>query len=102
MALRGRVGAVAVEDTNEWRLLAEGGAMRLRDWSIAERAGLAGGAPGAWQPDPAALPNPQMRPLVLRGQLDKLAALTRGEAVDLATLREALEVQEVVEAMLAG
>ena len=43
-----------------------------------------------------------MRPLVLKGQLDKLAALTRGETTDLATLREALEVQEVVEAILAG
>jgi len=40
--------------------------------------------------------------MVLRGQLDKLAALTRGERVDLATLREALEVQEIVEAILAG
>ena len=42
-----------------------------------------------------------MRPLVLKGQLDQLAALTRGETTDLATLREAPEVQEVVEAILA-
>ncbi len=102
VSLRGQVGGVAAEDTNEWRLWAEHGAMRLRDWSVAERAAMEGGALRAWQADPAALPNPQMRPLVLRGQLDKLAALTRGQAVDLATLREALEVQEVVEAMLAG
>jgi hypothetical protein len=31
-----------------------------------------------------------------------VAALARGEAQNLATLREALEVQEVVEAILAG
>ena len=40
--------------------------------------------------------------MVLRDQLTKLAALTRGEAQDLATLREALEVQEVVEAILGA
>jgi hypothetical protein len=43
-----------------------------------------------------------MRPLVLKGQLDKLAALTRGEPTNLATLREALEVQEVVEEIVGG
>ena len=51
---------------------------------------------------PDALPNEKMRPLTLAGQLDKLAALTRGEAVDLATLQEALSVQEIVEGILAA
>ena len=51
-------------------------------------------------PAPGALPNERVRPLVLRRQLDKVACLTRGEAHDLATLREALDVQEIVEAML--
>ena len=41
-----------------------------------------------------------MRPLVLKGQLDKVAALTRGEPQNLAMPREALEVQEVAEAIL--
>ena len=43
-----------------------------------------------------------MRPLVLGGQLAKAVAMTWGEAHSLATLREALEVQAVVEAILAG
>jgi hypothetical protein len=43
-----------------------------------------------------------MRPVTLGGQLDKLAALVRGEATDLATLEEALGVQEAVERVLAG
>jgi predicted dehydrogenase len=94
----GSVGTTALDETNGWLLEGETGAIRLRDWSIAEKQ-----APdGSWHTAPDALPNPAMRPLVLRGQLDKLAALTRGERVDLATLREALEVQEIVEAILAG
>jgi len=98
VSITGSVGTTDRDELNEWRLEAEGGAIRLRDWSIAERQ-----APdGSWHTAPDALPNAEMRPMVLRGQLDKLAALTRGERVDLATLREALEVQEIVEAILAG
>jgi hypothetical protein len=41
-----------------------------------------------------------MRPLVLKRQLDKVAALTRGASQDLATLSEAAEVQRVVETIL--
>ena len=94
----GSVGVTDLDETNGWLLAAAGGAIRLRDWSIAEKR-----APdGSWHTAPDALPNPAMRPLVLRGQLDKLAALTRGERVDLATLREALEVQEIVEAILGA
>ena len=74
------------------------GAIRLRNWSLAERQG----AGGDWAQAPDALPNEKMRPITLRRQMDKLAALTRGEAQDLATLREALEVQQVVEAILAA
>jgi predicted dehydrogenase len=48
------------------------------------------------------MPNERMRPLVLKRQLAGVAAMTRGEAHPLATLREALEVQEVVEAILAA
>ncbi|WP_203074074.1 Gfo/Idh/MocA family protein [Falsiroseomonas ponticola] len=98
VALRGGVGTTGVEEANEWRLACEGGSIRLRDWSFAEKRD----GDGEFRPAPDALPNAEMRPLVLRGQLSKLARLTRGEAVDLATLREALEVQEVVEAILGG
>lgn len=97
VTLSGTVGRTAREDENRWVLAAEGGSIRLRDWSIAER--LEG---EAWATAPDALPNEKMRPLVLRGQLDKLAALTRGQGPSgLATIREALEVQEMVEAILA-
>ncbi|MFC0386895.1 Gfo/Idh/MocA family protein [Muricoccus vinaceus] len=95
--LRGGVGTTDRDDTNAWTLRGAAGAIRLRDWSVAEREG-----PEGWAPAPDALPNERMRPLVLRGQLEKVAAMTRGQPQDLATLREALEVQEVVEAILAA
>jgi predicted dehydrogenase len=98
VTVTGSVGRTTADETNEWRLSCQGGAIRLRNWSIAEKQS----ADGAWATAPDALTNKKMRPLVLKGQLDKLAALTRGETVNLATLREALEVQEVVEAILAG
>jgi predicted dehydrogenase len=97
VALSGGVGTTLADDHNEWRLEGPTGAIRLRDWSFAERRG----ADGAWSPAPDALPNERMRPLVLARQLDGVAAMTRGEPHHLATLREALEVQEVVEAILA-
>jgi predicted dehydrogenase len=96
VTVEGRVGGTDREEANEWRLDGAAGSIRLRDWSLAERLE----ADGAFRPAPDALPNERMRPMVLRGQLDKLAALTRGTPQDLATLREALEVQEVVEAIL--
>ncbi|MBL6076975.1 Gfo/Idh/MocA family oxidoreductase [Belnapia sp. T18] len=93
--LTGGVGTTPKDDHNAWTL---NGAIRLRDWSFAERRG----ADGAWAQAPDALPNERMRPLVLRDQLTGVAAMTRGEPHSLATLREALEVQEVVEAILAA
>jgi predicted dehydrogenase len=98
VTVTGTVGRTTADETNEWLLSCQGGAIRLRNWSIAEKQA----EDGAWATAPDALPNEKMRPLVLQGQLDKLAALTRGETTNLATLREALEVQEVVEAILAG
>jgi len=95
VTLRGSVGTTERDDTNSWTLRGSAGAIRLRDWSIAEREGEEG-----WATAPDALPNERMRPLVLRGQLDKVVAMTRGEAQSMATLREALEVQETVEAIL--
>jgi hypothetical protein len=48
------------------------------------------------------MPNERMRPLVLRRQLEGVARMTRGEPHHLATLQEALDVQTVVEAILAS
>jgi predicted dehydrogenase len=98
VTVSGAVGGTEADDHNEWRLESAGGAVRLRDWSFAEKLAVDVG----WHAAPEALPNERMRPLVLKGQLDKLAALTRGAPTDLATLREALEVQEAVETILQG
>lgn len=98
VTLAGRVGATTKDDHNTWTLEGDAGAVRLRDWSIAERRA----EDGSWQPDPDALANERMRPLVLKGQLAGVARLARGEPHHLATLAEALEVQETVEAILAG
>lgn len=97
VSLSGGVGTTLADDHNAWVLEGSAGAIRLRDWSFAERRG----ADGAWAAAPDALPNERMRPMVLKRQLDGVAAMTRGEKHHLATLREALEVQQVVEAILA-
>jgi predicted dehydrogenase len=96
VTVAGQVGGTDRDEANEWRLAGAAGEIRLRDWSVAERLE----ADGSFHPAADALPNERMRPMVLRGQLDKLAALSLGRKQDLATLREALEVQEVVEAIL--
>jgi len=95
VTLTGGVGTTPKDDHNTWTL---NGAIRLRDWSFAERLGPDGG----WTQAADALPNERMRPLVLRGQLAGVAAMTRGAPHPLATLREALEVQEIVEAILGA
>jgi predicted dehydrogenase len=98
VTLTGGVGITEKDDHNTWTLRGPAGAIRLRDWSFAERLGEDGG----WHQAPDALPNEKMRPLVLKRQLASVAAMTRGKDHPLATLREALEVQEVVEAILAS
>jgi predicted dehydrogenase len=95
VTLSGGVGTTPKDDHNLWTL---NDAIRLRDWSFAERRG----ADGGWAEAPDAMPNARMRPLVLRQQLAGVAAMTRGAPHSLATLREALEVQEIVEAILAS
>lgn len=92
----GSVGTTAKDDHNIWMLEGEAGAVRLCDWSVAERRG----PDGNWQRDPEALPNEKMRPLTLKHQLEGVARLARGEPHHLATLSEALDVQETVEAIL--
>ncbi len=98
VTLAGSVGETAKDDHNTWQLEGDKGAVRLSDWSIAERRA----ADGSWQPAPDALPQEQARPLALKRQLEGVARLARGEPHHLATLQEALDVQEVVEAILAA
>lgn len=95
VTITGSVGTTPKDDHNTWTLSGTAGRIRLRDWSFAERE-----TAGQWQQAPDALPNEQARPLVLARQLDKVAALTRGETTNLATLEDALDVQKVVEAIL--
>lgn len=97
VTLKGGVGTTDKPDHNIFEIIGPQGRIRLRDWSIAERL-----VDGEWREAPDALPNEKMRPLVLKRQLDKVAALTRGAAQDLATLAEAAEVQRVVETILRG
>lgn len=95
VSLTGNVGTTSKDDHNTWTLTGSTGRIRLRDWSIAERE-----VDGQWQAPPDAVANEKARPMILARQLDKVHALTRGEPRDLATLAEALEVQEVVERVL--
>jgi len=95
--LDGSVGGTAKVDHNTWTIQGVAN-FRLRDWSVAERQR----PDGAWVPDPDALPNERMRPLALRRQLEQVARMTRGEPHQLATVVEAFDVQQVVEAILSG
>ncbi|SEE20722.1 Predicted dehydrogenase [Rhizobiales bacterium GAS188] len=98
VTLKGSVGTTAKDDHNIWMLEGDKGAIRLCDWSIAERR-----LPdGSWQRAPDALPNEQARPLALKRQLEGVVRLARGEPHHLATLAEALNVQEIVEGILAS
>lgn len=93
--MTGGVGTTEKDDHNTWTLTGSNGRVRLRDWSYAECE-----IDGIWQAPADALPNEQARPLILKRQLDKVAAMTRGETTTLASLEEALEVQLVVEDIL--
>jgi predicted dehydrogenase len=96
VTLVGHVGRTDKADHNLWTAEGARGAVRLRDWSVAEKRH----GDSVFTEAPGALPNEVARPLVLTRQLDKVAALANGRAQDLATMREALEVQEIVEAIL--
>ncbi|MDR6870464.1 putative dehydrogenase [Bosea sp. BE125] len=98
VVLKGGVGTTAKDDHNIWMLEGDKGAVRLCDWSIAERR-----LPdGSWQRAPGAMSNEQARPLALKRQLEGVVRLTQGQPHHLATLPEALNVQEIVEAILAS
>lgn len=96
VTLTGTVGSTTKDDHNIWQLTGDAGSVRLCDWSHAERRMPDGG----WQRAADALPQEQARPLALKRQLEGVAKLARGEAHHLATLEEALNVQEMVEAIL--
>jgi predicted dehydrogenase len=98
VTLTGAVGETAKDDHNIWMLEGDKGAVRLCDWSIAEKRM----PDGSWQPAPDALPQEQARPLALKRQLEGVAKLARGETHHLATLDDAFNVQEIVESILAG
>jgi predicted dehydrogenase len=98
VTLVGNVGGTEKDDHNTWLLEGEVGAVRLRDWAIPERRM----PDGTFQPAPDAVPNQEARLVALRRQLEGVAALTRGEPHHLAALQEALDVQEIVEAILAS
>ncbi len=95
MRLSGGVGTTTKDDHNTWTLTGSMGRIRLRDWSFAERD-----VDGVWRAPAHAIANEKARPMVLARQLDKVAAMTRGNPTNLATLGEALEVQTIVEAIL--
>lgn len=97
VTLTGRVGETAKDDHNTWTLEGDAGAVRLRDWSVPERRR----ADGTFEPAPDAMPNERARIVALQRQLDGVARMARGEPHHLATFSEALDVQEVVEAILA-
>ncbi|MCJ2061537.1 Gfo/Idh/MocA family oxidoreductase [Methylobacterium sp. J-088] len=97
VTLTGRVGGTDKDDHNTWTLEGDAGAVRLRDWAIAERRA----ADGRFEPAPDAIPNARLRPITLRRQLDGVVRMARGEPHHLATFAEALAVQEAVEAILA-
>ncbi|WP_186417781.1 Gfo/Idh/MocA family oxidoreductase [Bosea sp. CS1GBMeth4] len=98
VTLAGSVGTTAKDDHNVWMLEGDAGAVRLCDWSLAERRQ----PDGSWQRAPNALTQLEARPVALKRQLEGVAKLARGEAHRLATLEEALNVQEIVEAILAS
>ncbi len=96
--LKGTVGETDLPEFNRWTLIGDRGQIRLRDWAIAERWDAAS---ARWQEAPDAMPIDAARPLVLRRQLEEVVKLTRAAPHRLATIREALEVQQCVETILA-
>lgn len=98
VSVTGAVGTIEEMESNLWQLEGEAGSIRLRNWSTAEQLD----EQGVWRSAPDTMSHTEARPLILKGQLHKLAAMTAGKPHDLATLGEALAVQEIVEAILSN
>ncbi|MFD2265327.1 Gfo/Idh/MocA family protein [Lacibacterium aquatile] len=93
----GSVGKTDLDDSNQWRLIGTKGEMRLRNWSHADYR-----VEGEdWIAAPS-MPVEKMRPISVKRQLDALIEAAGGRPHPLATLREALDVQLIVEAILAS
>jgi predicted dehydrogenase len=93
----GTVGQTDIDDSNEWRLIGSKGEMRLRNWSLADhRIGE-----GDWVEAPS-MPVEKMRPISVKLQLDALIEAAAGRKQPLASLREALDVQLIVEQILVS
>src|SRR4051812_34735076 len=73
--INGSVGETDRDDHNTWLLEGDRGAVRLRDWAIAERR-----LNGSFQAAPDAMPNEEARPIALKRQLEGVVRLVRGEA----------------------
>jgi predicted dehydrogenase len=91
-------GCVAgdADDHNLWTVTCARGALRIRDWHGIERRDG-----DDWRVM-AASSIDDMRVASGRAQLDSLAALLEGRPHALPTLREGLDVQRVIEALLRG
>jgi predicted dehydrogenase len=95
VTLDGRV-AVAADDHNLWTVTCARGALRIRDWQ-----GLEHRNGDTWSVmDTSSID--EMRVISGRAQLDDLAALLEGRPHTLPTLREGLDVQKTIEALLRG
>ena len=70
VTLAGGVGPPEKPDHNLWILHGSNGKLRLRDWAVAEKLGV----DGEWREADGARPNEEMRPLILKRQLDMVAA----------------------------
>jgi predicted dehydrogenase len=92
VTLAGSVGG-AVADDNRWRLLGKQGAFELYDWYSLKRR-----INGGWLD--VDFGEGEVRDLSYRAQLDALDAMLAGRPHGLPSFREALAVQECVEAML--
>jgi predicted dehydrogenase len=94
--LRAGIGGTGKPDHNLTILHGTKGRIRLRDWAVAERQ-----TGTEWVEAEGSLPNVENRPRLLRRTLDQTIAMARGEPHTLATLEQALAVQEIVETILA-
>jgi len=96
VTLAGSVGTTAVIDENSWIAYGEKGALRLHNWySLSRRQGE-----GAWEHVDFGPGTDRERSYM--AQLDSLTMMLDGKPHPLATFREGLEVQTVVERLLAS
>ncbi|MGM0586023.1 MAG: Gfo/Idh/MocA family protein [Pseudomonadota bacterium] len=96
VTILGSVGG-AQPDRQELTVKGERESRRITDFYA-----MAASTGGPFEPLNAPTPGEDPRAQALRDQLDDLQKMIRGEPHRLATLREALRVQQIVESLLAG